>query len=63
MKSVSIVALLGAGLLAGCVASAPNQPSQAANKVSSQDLEQAAIYNTQLAVDALRKNNLQDAKD
>ncbi len=63
MKSALIVAVLGAGLLAGCVASAPNEPTQAANKVSNRDLEQAAIYNTQLAVDALRKNNLQEAKD
>jgi type IV pilus assembly protein PilF len=63
MKSAVPAAVLAFGLLAGCVASAPNAPPKAANKVSSKDLEQAAIYNTQLAVDALRKNNLQEAKD
>jgi len=63
MKSAVPVFVLALCLLAGCVASAPNQPPKAANKVSSQDLDQAAIYNTQLAVDALRKNNLQEAKD
>jgi type IV pilus assembly protein PilF len=64
MKPVALpAAVLVLAFLAGCVASKPNEPTQAPNKVSNKDLEQAAIYNTQLAVDALRKNNLQEAKD
>jgi len=52
MKQLALAAVLAASLLAGCVASKPNEPTQAANKTSNKDLEQAAIYNTQLAVDA-----------
>jgi type IV pilus assembly protein PilF len=63
MKYFLPAVLLALGCLAGCVAAKPNEPTKAANKTSSQDLDQAAIYNTQLAVDALRKNNLQEAKD
>lgn len=33
-----------------------------ASSVSNQNLSQAAVYNTQLAVDALQKGNLQEAK-
>lgn len=40
--------------LAGCTSSGP--------KPSSQNLGQAAVYNTQLAVDALQKGNLGEAK-
>jgi type IV pilus assembly protein PilF len=46
---------LGCMVAGGCTSGAP--------KPSAANLEQAAIYNTQLAVDALRKNNLQEAKD
>lgn len=62
MKAVMLVLALAG--LAGCVSSVPNDPgAQASSRPPSRDLEQAAIYNTQLAVDALRKNNLQEAKD
>lgn len=56
MKSAALGALVLACVIAGgCTSGAP--------KPSSANLSQAAIYNTQLAVDALRKNNLQESKD
>jgi type IV pilus assembly protein PilF len=63
MKSTLLATVVAMGLVAGCVASKPNEAPKQPNKVQNKDLEQAAIYNTQLAVDALRKNNLQEAKD
>ncbi len=53
MMRLAGIAVLALGL-AGCTSSGPNP--------SSQNLSQAAVYNTQLAVDALQKGNLGEAK-
>lgn len=52
MKRLAV--LLAFAWLAGCASGTP--------QLSNQNLAQAAIYNTQLAVDALQKGNLQEAK-
>jgi type IV pilus assembly protein PilF len=44
-------------LVMACMAGCGGTP-----QLSNQNLTQAAVYNTQLAVDALQKNNLQEAK-
>jgi len=54
MKALLIVACC-AVLLGACASGPP--------KMSAANMSQAAIYNTQLAVDALQKGNLQEAKD
>lgn len=51
--SGKIATLLVVACMAGCGGTPP---------LSNQNLTQAAVYNTQLAVDALQKNNLQEAK-
>lgn len=53
MMRVAVVAVLAWGL-AACASNGPNP--------STQNLQQAAIYNTQLAVDALQRGNLGEAK-
>ncbi len=59
MKLIVLVAV--AVMLAACTSSGPAPVKRPTT--SKPDLSQAAVYNTQLAVDALRKNNLQEAKD
>lgn len=57
MKAGSVIALVVAGgLIAGCTTTSSG-PSTA-----NRNLDQAAVYNAQLALDALQKGNLADAK-
>jgi type IV pilus assembly protein PilF len=56
MKAVALASLALTLLSVGGCTTGPPKPTTA-------NLDQAAIYNTQLAVDALRKDNLQEAKD